>query len=477
MKEKKTVFLTGATGAMGTATLRHLMALNERPHIKVLARNSRKNHKLLDTLVTQGRVEVVWGDLTCYEDVKRGVEGADYVFHVGGMVSPAADAFPERTMKVNTESCLNIVRAIKAEPNPDVVRLVYIGSVAQLGNREAPLHWGRAGDPVWGAKYDYYALSKIAGERIIAESGLRHWVSLRQSGMLAMNLLAKATDPITFHVPLNGVLEWSTDDDSGRLLAKIVTTDLPEKFWRNFYNISSGPSYRLTNYEFEVLILKVMSCPPPEKIFESEWFATRNFHGQWYADSDLLEEYLHFRSGRTVQEYFEDFKKQLPFYFPMARIVPASVMKAFMKFVAHKKPLGPLYWLTGADPDRVNAYFGSMEEQKALPSWKEWKHQRPSDEVVILNHGYDESKPESELNLDDMRRAAEFRGGKCLAESMTPGDLDTPLEWECHAGHRFTATPRLVLKGGHWCPECFSEPWPYEEEARHNPFFAQVWKW
>jgi hypothetical protein len=38
-------------------------------------------------------------------------------------------------------------------------------------------------------------------------------------------------------------------------------------------------------------------------------------------------------------------------------------------------------------------------------------------------------------------------------------------------------TPNAVLKGGHWCPHC--EPsrsgWDYDQEARHNPFFAQVW--
>ena len=73
-----------------------------------------------------------------------------------------------------------------------------------------------------------------------------------------------------------------------------------------------------------------------------------------------------------------------------------------------------------------------------------------------------------------MRQAAEYRGGRCLSETMTPGDLDTPLEWECHAGHRFTMTPRLVLLGGHWCPECFCLNADYEEIARHNPFFAQV---
>ena len=31
--------------------------------------------------------------------------------------------------------------------------------------------------------------------------------------------------------------------------------------------------------------------------------------------------------------------------------------------------------------------------------------------VVPINHGYDETKPESELTLTDMQGAAEFRGG------------------------------------------------------------------
>lgn len=477
MKRPVKIFLTGATGAMGTATMRHILALGNDYRLKILARDSKKNRRKLKNILTEGRVEVVWGDLTRYDDVLRGVEGADYVLHVGGMVSPAADKYPERTLFVNTESCKNIVKAIKAQPDNDRISLVYIGSVAQLGQRDEPLHWGRTGDPVWSAKYDYYALSKIAGERIIAESGLKRWVSLRQSGMLASNLLAKATDPITFHVPLDSVLEWSTDDDSGRLLARIVSTDLPDDFWKRFYNIGSGESYRLTNYEFEAKILRALYCPAPENLFDAQWFATRNFHGHWYIDSDILEEYLHFRSGKTVDEYFEDFRKSLPFYFSLARIVPAFIMKVFMRFVAHRKPLGPLYWLKGSEPGRVKAFFGSAEEQKNLPGWKNRDLHHPSNEKILLDHGYDESKPEEELTLDDMRKAALFRGGKCLSAEMRTGDLDTPLEWECHSGHHFTATPRLVLKGGHWCEECFSDNWNYEEEALHNPFFAQVWKW
>ena len=75
-----------------------------------------------------------------------------------------------------------------------------------------------------------------------------------------------------------------------------------------------------------------------------------------------------------------------------------------------------------------------------------------------------------------MRKAAEFRGGKCLSETMEKGDFRTPLEWVCQFGHKFKASPVLVLEGGHWCPECLPTPWNYDEIAKGNPFFAQVWK-
>ena len=95
----------------------------------------------------------------------------------------------------------------------------------------------------------------------------------------------------------------ATAEDSGRLLANVCEEEVPDEFWNRFYNISSGPSFRLTNYEFECKLLKAIGCPAPEKIFEPNWFAIRNFHGQWYTDSDLLEGYLHFRSNQTCDDY------------------------------------------------------------------------------------------------------------------------------------------------------------------------------
>ena len=240
---------------MGWAGLQELLQYPDRYDVTVLARPSKKNKQKLAPL--ESKIHVVWGDLTHYEDVRKGVTGADYVLHVGGMVSPKADYYPKETLRVNVTAAENIVNTILEQPNRDEIKVVYIGSVAETSDRNEPLHWGRCGDPVFASAFDYYAVSKIAAERIFADSGLRHWVSLRQSGILYPAIL-KNFDPIMFHVPIRGVLEWATVEDSGRLLERVCRNSVPDDFWKRFYNISSGPQYRMTNYDFETRVLKAV---------------------------------------------------------------------------------------------------------------------------------------------------------------------------------------------------------------------------
>ena len=314
---KKRVFITGATGNMGGAAFQELLRRSDRFDIVLLARPGKKNFKKLRKYQDNPAVKIIWGDLTDYNAVHQGVTGADYVLHIGGMVSPAADMYPERTMKVNVLGARNIVRAVQAQPNRDEIGTVYIGSVAQVGNHLPPKHWGRCGDPIYTSIYDWYSVSKCLAELVFAESRLKRWVSIRQTGMLYPDLLKKANDPIACHVPLRGVLEWSTLEDSGRVCANVCEDSVPEDFWRGFYNLSSGAPFRLTNYEFESMLLRGMGCPPVEKVFGANWFATKNFHGEWYLDADRLEEYLHFREGITAEEYFRRMKRQLPWYFSL----------------------------------------------------------------------------------------------------------------------------------------------------------------
>ena len=140
----------------------------------MLNRGSDKNKKLFEVYANDPCVKLVWGDLTNYDNVLEAVTGADYVLHVGGMVSPAADYYPLKTLKTNVSAAENIVRAIKAQPDPDKVKVVYIGTVAETGDRNPPIHWARTGDPIKISVYDHYAISKVKAEAVFAESGLRY---------------------------------------------------------------------------------------------------------------------------------------------------------------------------------------------------------------------------------------------------------------------------------------------------------------
>lgn len=364
---KKTVFLTGATGNMGWAGFQELYARKERFNIRILARDSRKNRRKLAKYVDDPAVSVVWGDLTRYEDVLAGVTGADYVLHVGGMVSPAADYFPEKTLKVNVTAAENVVKAVLAQPHKEEMRVVYIGSVAQYGDRNPPHHWGGVDEPQTPAKYDMYALSKIRAEQVFAKAGLKRWVSLRQSGILYPGIL-KVVNPTAFHVPIGGVLEWATVEDSGRLLAQICEDWVPDEFWNRAYNISSGEQYRMTNYEFETRLLNGLGLPGPEKVFQPQWFALKNFHGMWYTDADQLEDYLHFRSYTPVDEYFATMKSKLPWFYSLAFLAPAWAVRFFMKPYAFEKGMGTQWWVKN-DPEKFEAYYGSREAYEAIKSW------------------------------------------------------------------------------------------------------------
>ncbi len=454
----RTIAMTGATGVMGTPTLRLLASKPDKYKIRVIARPTSKNRRFLRKFADKG-VEVVWGDLMSAQDCRRLVEGADVVLHIGGIVSPAADWMPHRTLEVNTGSIRNLIDGIKGAGQTDTTRLVYIGSVAQYGDYLPPAHWGGASEPLIPAKFDIYAYSKILAERELALSGLKYWVSLRQTGILHPGLLAKASDPISFHVPLEGVLEWVTPDDSARLMEGVCHDEVPEDFWGRFYNIGGGESFRMTNYQFISRVLAAIGAPPPEKVFEPGWFATRNFHGMWYNDSDRLNEIIPFRSGGTADEYFDIMRREAPWWVSMAKITPAAVMKASMKHVAHTPKLGTLRWLKDNETPRIEAAFGSREIQESIGGWTahegRLKNPPAPDKVEKYPSGLSFDVETESLTPVQLTELASSIGGEVTLPGDTAViDAHTPVEFTCNLGHKFRATPRMVAAGGHRCPEC-----------------------
>lgn len=436
----KRIFLTGATGVMGAHGLKELTTSPDNYEITVLARENPKNRKKLDPFIRKG-VKVIWGDLLDKKAVAEGVGNADIVLHVGGMVSPAADWFPEKTIATNVGSMRNIIEA--ALPKKNDVKVVYIGSVSQYGPHYAPDHWGKSGDPLAPALHDAYAYSKIESERLLIESDLKWWVSLRQTAILHSGLLQKASDPISFHVPLTGVLEWVTAEDSGRVLERVCRDDVPDSFWGKCYNIGGGKEYRLTNYEFECKILDAIGCPPPEKIFQPNWFATGNFHGLWFLDSDVLEDILHFRSGVSLDEYFRQMKSELPWYFSLASLAPAFPIRLYMKKVASTPQLGPLWWLKNDVTARINAAWGSRKTWETIPGWSGIDLARPDDNPA-------DAKPLP--GPDDEIIHRESTSGSNGADE----NEDILHVKCCKCAHEYSLKAR-TFGAGHRCPECLDK--------------------
>lgn len=54
-------------------------------------------------------------------------------------------------------------------------------------------------------------------------------------------------------------------------------------------------------------------------------------------------------------------------------------------------------------------------------------------------------------NIEEMRKIAESRGGKCLSEKFV--NVDTKLRWQCKKGHIWEAVPSSIKRGS-WCARC-----------------------
>jgi dihydroflavonol-4-reductase len=157
------MLVTGASGFVGSAVVRALLARGERVRVLMRPSSDRRNVAGLD-------VEIVKGDLMVPESLAPAVAGCGGVFHV------AADyrlrtAEPEAMFRANVDGSVAIVRAAHAA---GVGRIVYTSSVAVLGN--VP---GGQADEETPVGYDdmigVYKRSKFRAEEavraVIAETG------------------------------------------------------------------------------------------------------------------------------------------------------------------------------------------------------------------------------------------------------------------------------------------------------------------
>lgn len=118
-------FVTGATGFIGAHVARKLSERGD--EVVALVRSPDKAGALRE----QG-AELVEGDLSDVEAIKRGVEGADAVFHVGAIYKVGIPK-KDREGMIDT-NVRGTERVLDAAHDAGVARMVYVSTVNVFGN-------------------------------------------------------------------------------------------------------------------------------------------------------------------------------------------------------------------------------------------------------------------------------------------------------------------------------------------------------
>ena len=179
----RTVLVTGGGGFIGSNLVRALLERGDT--VKVLDNFSTGNRANLAGL----DVEVIEGELRCYERVHNAVRGVEVVFHLGALGSvPRSVQDPLTSSAVNVEGTLNVLLAAR---DSGVRRVVYSSSTSVYGT-SAPLPTPETApaDPI-----SPYGVAKLAAERYCVElqPGLR---VVRERRPALLQRLRPAAEPV-----------------------------------------------------------------------------------------------------------------------------------------------------------------------------------------------------------------------------------------------------------------------------------------
>ena len=151
-------FVTGGTGGVGRAVLRHLLAQG-RP-VAALARSEHARRVLAEL----GALAVP-GDVTDASSLAAGMEGCEVVYHVAGLNATCLPE-PSSLFRVNVDGSRNVV---EAAARAGVRRVVYTSSATTIGERRGEL--GREDSVHRGWFLSHYERSKFDAERVVMERG------------------------------------------------------------------------------------------------------------------------------------------------------------------------------------------------------------------------------------------------------------------------------------------------------------------
>ena len=213
-------------------------------------------------------VEVYKGDITDPKSVSKAAEGISGVLHLAAILPPNSEKNKEFTFKVNVDGTNNIVEAIK-DSSPDAT-IVFTSSISTYGDTSAeddPITIEQSQNAI-----DVYAESKIAGEKLLKESGA-NFVILRIASIAVPEFL-EPPEPWPFTSEQR--VEMIHRDDVADAIKNSV--DSKEAIGKIF-NIAGGDSWRLRGKNYVEDFFQVMGAPVEMAVYRdstgwNDWYDT-----------------------------------------------------------------------------------------------------------------------------------------------------------------------------------------------------------
>lgn len=248
-----TILLTGASGNIGSHTLRALV--RDGKTVRCLAHRAAPPR--LPGVLT------VRGDIRDADAVAAACDGVDTVVHLAAVIPPGTQERPVEAREVNVTGTAHVVAACRRHG----ARLLYVSSFDVHGHtlrQPPPRH---VDDPVVAT--DDYTAHKIEAERLVRESGI-DWCVLRFADVPVLGI--RPAHPIMFEIGLDNRIEAMHADDAALALANALRT--PE-VWGRVLFVGGGPSCQVTYREYLTRLLAAMGVDPlPDSAFSDQEYVT-----------------------------------------------------------------------------------------------------------------------------------------------------------------------------------------------------------
>ena len=256
------ILITGGAGSVGRQLAG--MFLAEGRNVRIF------DLPFMDFTGLEGQpdVEVLKGDITDKESVNEAVRDVGGILHLAALLPPTSERNRDKTFAVIVEGTRSIVEALESQGSK--ATLVFTSSISTYGDTSkepSPITITQPQNAI-----DIYAESKIAGEKILIESGV-NFVILRIAS-IAVPAFLEPPEPWPF-TSAQRVEMVHRDDVADAIKASV---DTPEAVG-NVFNIAGGSTWRLTGKDYVEDFFNFMGAPVDMAIYREEpgwndWYDT-----------------------------------------------------------------------------------------------------------------------------------------------------------------------------------------------------------